>query len=181
MGWNLLEEGTEAASSRTMKEPWPKPVGDSQQNPKVPARRAFHPTLKLEGSRSKENSARVPNPAPGHLGKNSSLTSGSVSTTRSCRPSKLNGSARRVQYRHRRKAAYRLHSYQQRHRPRGILLWTCTSHRRYFCVLIAKKRNLLLAFCSTICKHASLSELAPSPVRSSAVPRSGTAGITVRQ
>ena len=66
----------EAASGSTMKEPWPKPVGDSQKSPKVPARRALHP----------EDSVRVPKRAAGHLGRSSSQTSDRVSTTRTCRP-----------------------------------------------------------------------------------------------
>ena len=37
----------EAASGSTMKEPWPKPVNDSQKSPKVPARRALHPVLQF--------------------------------------------------------------------------------------------------------------------------------------
>ena len=79
----------EAASGSTMKEPWPKPVGDSQKSPKVPAKELFILFRKFRGLRipgRKEDSVRVPKRAAGHLARSSSQTSDRLSTTRTCRP-----------------------------------------------------------------------------------------------
>ena len=58
----------------------------------------------------KKDSVRVPKRAAGYLARSCSEIFGRVSTTRTSRPKWLNGSARRVQSRRRRRAALRLHS-----------------------------------------------------------------------
>ena len=66
---------------------------------------------------------------------------------------------------------------QRRHRRRGILLWAWASHRQYPRALVKKEKSAPCVLQYDMCsRHASLSVLARSPVRSSAVLRSGTAG-----
>ena len=133
----------EAASGSTMKEPWPKPVNDSQKA-RIPARRALHPFTKFPR-------LRFPGPKEYSVDR--------VSTTKQATQVVEQFGAESVKQTPRKSGSSSpfVCALPTTSGDPGVVVFCCEPGPVIANILeLSRRRNLLLAFCSTICAAGTI-------------------------